>query len=182
MNRDSAAPAFARLSAPLASEVSVQDLRWERDLLALLCSLETLRTRWQDCCQRNQGVQALEVMWSMLERLRAFLDARPELLDGEPIAELRLKVEGYSAAAKQLRARLNRTTWQSLVWLFNGDAEAGDPHQQFIQCARQLEESIAEAFELFAGLFVAPAAAGGWNEARRMFLKDLHGLVEQLCA
>ena len=72
--------------------------------------------------------------------------ARPELLDEEPIAELRLKIEGFSARTLQLRARWHKTTWQHLLRLFQGSAQAADSQQQFVSVPVMISVSISAAF------------------------------------
>ncbi len=181
MNVDPFAMSFDSGSAALFDlPLPEGDQAWETDLLSLLCVLEMVRTRLQEVCRNNQAVQALDEMLALIGPVRAFLDSRPELLEYQPIAELLWRLEEFSARVMGLRRRLHRTAWQQVVRLFSGAAEEGDPFAQFVACAELLEEVLADAFDLFAALFESPAAARGWNDARELFLADLHELIEQL--
>jgi len=164
-----------------------QDRIWESELLSLLCSLETLRTRLQEHCEAGRAVVALDTMITMVKTLSDFIavhvpqeseETSPEW--GESTRELEERIAAFQSLSGRLRNRLSRSPWQHLLRLFGSASDEGDPRVQFAAVTRSLYEVLTAAFDLLMGLFRSLTAARDWNEARQAFLADLQGLVELL--
>lgn len=172
---------------PVVVAADPQDQIWESELLSLLCSLETLRTRLQEHCEAAQAVAALDTMIAMVKTLSDFVAGRlPRQSEetsselGEATRELEDRIAAFHGLSGRLRNRLCRSPWQQFLRLFGSAPEEGDPRVQFAAVTRSLYEVLASAFDLLMGLFRSLAAARDWNEARQAFLADLQGLVELL--
>ncbi len=164
-----------------------QDRAWESELLSLLCSLETLRTRLQEQCEAGRAVLALDTMTAMVKGLSAFVAVRlPHVSEestsawAESVRDLHQRIALFQSDSVRMRNRLHKSTWEYLRRLFGGAGDQGDPRQQFVAVTQDLYEVLTVAFELLMRLFHSPTAARDWNEARQAFLADLRGLVESL--
>jgi hypothetical protein len=158
---------------------SEHDVAWERDLLLLLSNLEAVRVRTSDNCKGGRAVAALEAMNALVGQVRDFAGRRFDAAH-PALAELRGRSDAFFAATAALLARLQRSTLKTLLRLFSRGPSAGDPHAQFVGCARSLVEVTTAYFNFFRQNFHAPASAHAWDETSGVFLQDFRALVALL--
>jgi hypothetical protein len=160
---------------------SPEDLLWESELVQLLSSLESLRSRLEDSCVAGQAIAALDTMLTMGDQVTTFAAGHLDPADeGGCLAALQAQSYVFIAAAKGLRDRLQRTTIKAILRLFGRHSEGGDPHAQFVLSAEALLAFLEEAFALFTDCFRSEEAGRGWVETHTVFIAELRGLVDKL--
>src|SRR3954468_7455935 len=96
--------------AAAQGQPTAEDLAWEGELFALLSLLEAHRVRLEAACLRNEAGGAAEVLLGIAELLNDFLHKHPETeQQEEPLPRLRVELNDYLNALRQLREQLPRS-------------------------------------------------------------------------
>jgi len=162
------------ITPPSARPTPTRDLSWESELVQLLSTLESFRTRLHADCEAGRELPAVETMLAVGRGVAAFVAAR----FGDERAAVQEAGDRFFAAAKPLYDRLDDNVFKMLVRLFWRRRDSRDPREQFHAVLCKLREFLKVAFDLCALRFLSPAAARGWTETYTVFLVELDALAE----